>query len=99
MKRILYYSPQVFIECDGVTKKTLAQVDAMRAIGHIVDVIYLRQNDYSCRLFFNEQLLEENAYSGKMYQRIIEKLNSGNYDYLFVRYVMFSGLRDIADSP
>jgi len=87
MEKVLYLTLQPFIENDGVTKKTIAQRNAIIGLGYDVDIVCLKGIDDEYALFMNDTMVKAKAYSGNMFEDIWSIVDKKNYKFLFIRYV------------
>lgn len=87
MSKILFYTPQLIIPADGVSKKVFGQVQALKNIGNEVTFIYPQEKDGSCNLYLDGELFKKDMYAGNLYNDIFEYVKSRDFDILFIRYV------------
>lgn len=87
MSKILFYTPQLIIPADGVSKKVFGQVQALKNIGNEVAFIYPQESESAYNLYLDGALFIKDMYSGNSYNNIFEYVKCNKFDILFIRYV------------
>lgn len=85
--KVLYFSTQPLRECDGVTKKVYAQIEAIEKLGHSTRLVWLKDIGGSMHVYFNDETISENAYDGHMYEVVYNAIKDGKFDVIYFRYV------------